>query len=158
MSSYVDVYKARAGHLGATPQERALTSGILEFRRYLKYSIDTVRGLTTLMNDEQKDTILTFDASVEIDKEDENRVSHILLAKLERDGGPALQVGDLVGWGDDVWLIWKGETAAYKPHQKFYMIKCNYFIKWVDKQGKLQGSWVYLLGSKDSKIKDNFRT
>lgn len=158
MSNYVDIYKARVGHLGATPQERALTSGILEFRRYLKYSIDTVRGLTTLVNAEQKDTILTFDASVEIDKEDENRVSHILYTKLERDGGPTLHVGDLIGWNEDVWILWKGETAAYKPYQKFYMIKCNYFIKWVDKQGKLQGSWIYLLGSKDSKIKDNFRT
>lgn len=156
--SYRDVYKARVGHLGATPQERALSSGILEFRRYLKYSIDTVRGLTTLVNSEQKDTLLTFDASVEIDKEDDNRVSQLLYTKLVRDGGPALKVGDLVGWEDNVWLIWRTETAAYKPYQKFYMVKCNYFIKWVDKEGKLQGSWIYLLGSKDSKIKDNFRT
>ena len=38
------------------------------------------------------------------------------------------------------------------------MVRCNYFIKWVDELGSLHGSWVYLLGSKDSKIKDNFRT
>lgn len=37
------------------------------------------------------------------------------------------------------------------------MVKCNYYIKWVD-SGVLKESWVYLLGSKDSKIKDNFRT
>ena len=38
------------------------------------------------------------------------------------------------------------------------MVKCNYYIGWVNKEGKIQNSWIYLLGSKDSKIKDNFRT
>ena len=38
------------------------------------------------------------------------------------------------------------------------MVRCNHYIKWIDEQGKLNESWVYLLGSKDSKIKDNFRT
>jgi hypothetical protein len=37
------------------------------------------------------------------------------------------------------------------------MVRCNHYIKWVD-NGKLKESWIYLLGSKDSKIKDNFRT
>ena len=39
------------------------------------------------------------------------------------------------------------------------MVKCNYYINCIDKNsGALKGSWVYLLGSKDSKIQDNFRT
>lgn len=38
------------------------------------------------------------------------------------------------------------------------MVRCNYKIKWVDEQGLLQENWAYVLGSKDSKIKDNFRT
>ena len=38
------------------------------------------------------------------------------------------------------------------------MVKCNYEIKWVDEEGAIQKSWIYLLGHKDSKIKDNFRT
>lgn len=38
------------------------------------------------------------------------------------------------------------------------MVRCNYFINWVTQDGLLANSWIYLLGSKDSKIKDNFRT
>ena len=38
------------------------------------------------------------------------------------------------------------------------MVRCQYYIKWIDKDGNLTGSWIYLVGSKDSKIKDNFRT
>jgi len=38
------------------------------------------------------------------------------------------------------------------------MVRCNHYIKWIDTTGILKESWVYLLGSKDSKIKDNFRT
>jgi hypothetical protein len=38
------------------------------------------------------------------------------------------------------------------------MVRCNYEVNWLDKDGMLNSSWIYLLGSKDSKIKDNFRT
>jgi hypothetical protein len=38
------------------------------------------------------------------------------------------------------------------------MVRCNYNIKWVDENGTVQSSWIYLLGHKDSKVKDNFRT
>lgn len=146
--TYLDVYKKRISHLGTTPQERAFQSGILEFRRFLKYSPNTVRGLI------RETTSSLFDGVIQTDKEDENRVSQILLTDLET----SLSVGDLVLWGDDHWIIYRSTTSSYQPHQKFYMVRCNYYIKWVDKNGNLQGSWAYLLGSKDSKIKDNFRT
>lgn len=38
------------------------------------------------------------------------------------------------------------------------MVRCNYKINWLDEDDMLRSSWIYLLGSKDSKIKDNFRT
>lgn len=152
--SYLDVYKARVEHLGTTPQERAYESGILEFRRYLKYNQHTVHNLILDNNDE------SFDGVILTDKEDENRVSQILLVKVIEDGGPELKQGDLIWWGEDTnpWIIWRSTTSSYQPHQKFYMVRCNYYIKWVDEEGSIQGSWVYLLGHKDSKIKDNFRT
>lgn len=151
---YLDVYKARVGHLGATPQERAFQSGILEFRRYLQYNQHTVHNLILDNNSE------SFDGVILTDKEDENRVSQILLVKVVEDGGPELKQGDLIWWGEDnnPWIIWRSTTSSYQPHQKFYMVRCNYYIKWVDEEGSVQGSWVYLLGHKDSKIKDNFRT
>ena len=101
----------------------------------------------------------SFDGVILTDKEDENRVSQILLVKVLEDGGPAIQQGDLIQWGDgNPWLVYRTTTSSYQPHQKFYMVRCNHYIKWIDEQGKLNESWVYLLGSKDSKIKDNFRT
>lgn len=145
--NYFEVYKKRASHLGTTPQERAFNSGILEFRRYLKYNQHTVRGLIR-----EKDGTV-FDGVILTDKEDENRVSQILEVEL----GLSLEKGDLILWNDEHWLIYRSTTSSYQPHQKFYMVKCNYYIKWVD-NGVLKESWVYLLGSKDSKIKDNFRT
>ena len=145
--NYLETYKKRASHLGTTPQERAFNSGILEFRRYLKYNQHTVRGLVR-----EKDNTI-FDGVVLTDKEDENRVSQILEVEL----GVPLEKGDLVLWNKEPWLIYRSTTSSYQPHQKFYMVKCNYYINWVD-NGELKGSWVYLLGSKDSKIKDNFRT
>ena len=150
--NYLDVYKARVSAMGTNPQKRAFNSGILEFRRYLKYNQHTVRGL------KKKDSTDLFDGVILTDREDENRVSQILLVKIVEDGGPELRLGDLIQWNDDYWLIYRSTTSSYQPHQKFYMVKCNYFIKWVDKSGRLCSSWAYLLGSKDNKIKDNFRT
>ena len=146
--SYLDTYKSRLSHLGLTPQERAFNSGILEFRRYLKYNQHSVFGLINERNE------LEFDGVILTDKEDENRVSQILLVELGKDVKP----GDLILWNNEHWIIWRSTTSSYQPHQKFYMVKCNYEIKWVDEEGAIQKSWIYLLGHKDSKIKDNFRT
>ena len=152
--NYIDVYKRRISHLGYDYQEHAYKSGILEFRRYLKYNQHTEKNLIL----EGTDT--KFDGVILTDKEDENRVSQILLTKVIEDGGPALKPGDLIWWGSDEcpWLIYRTTTSSYQPHQKFYMVRCNYKVNWLDADGMLHDSWIYLLGSKDSKIKDNFRT
>ena len=159
--SYLEVYKKRISHLGTSPQERAFNSGILEFRRYLKYNQHTQYGLKSISNIQdltKAEVFETFDGVILTDKEDDNRVSQILLTKVLEDGGPALKQGDLIEWNNEVWLIYRSTTSSYQPHQKFYMVRCNHYIKWIDTTGILKESWVYLLGSKDSKIKDNFRT
>lgn len=152
--NYIDVYKSRISHLGTTYQEHAYKSGILEFRRYLKYNQHTEHNLTINNSNEQ------FSGVILTDKEDENRISQILLVKVVEDGGPELKQGDLIWWGEDKqpWLLYRSTTSSYQPHQKFYMVRCNYEVNWLDKDGMLNSSWIYLLGSKDSKIKDNFRT
>ena len=152
--NYIDVYKRRISHLGSDYQEHAYKSGILEFRRYLKYNQHTEKNLIL------EGTDVKFDGVILTDKEDENRVSQILLTKVIEDGGPALKPGDLIQWGSNEgpWLIYRTTTSSYQPHQKFYMVRCNYKINWLDADGMLHDSWIYLLGSKDSKIKDNFRT
>lgn len=152
--NYIDVYKRRISHLGTNYQEHAYKSGILEFRRYLKYNQHTEHNLILDGQDS------SFSGVILTDKEDENRVSQILLVKVVEDGGPKLKQGDLIWWGEDTqpWLIYRSTTSSYQPHQKFYMVRCNYEVKWLDNDGMLHQSWIYLLGSKDSKIKDNFRT
>ena len=152
--NYIDVYKRRISHLGTNYQEHAYKSGILEFRRYLKYNQHTEHNL--ILNGQDS----SFSGVILTDKEDENRVSQILLVKVVEDGGPELKQGDLIWWGEDTqpWLIYRSTTSSYQPHQKFYMVRCNYKVKWLDNDGMLHQSWIYLLGSKDSKIKDNFRT
>ena len=152
--NYIDVYKRRISHLGADYQEHAYKSGILEFRRYLKYNQHTEHNLSIDGSDS------CFSGVILTDKEDENRVSQILLTKVVEDGGPELKQGDLIWWGEDKqpWLLYRSTTSSYQPHQKFYMVRCNYKVNWLDEDDMLRSSWIYLLGSKDSKIKDNFRT
>jgi hypothetical protein len=104
--NYFEVYKKRASYLGTTPQERAFNSGILEFRRYLKYNQHTVRGLIR-----EKDGTV-FDGVILTDKEDENRVSQILEVEL----GLPLEKGDLILWNDEHWLIYRSTTSSYQPH------------------------------------------
>lgn len=147
--SYLSAYISRSTHLGNNPQTRAFNSGILEFRRNLKYNQHTQRGLYVDGNPHNR-----FDGVILTDKQDENRVSQILTVELD----VPIKVGDLIMWNEDRWLIYRSTTSSYQPYQKFYMVRCNHFIKWIDEEGKIQSSWIYLLGSKDSKIKDNFRT
>lgn len=145
---YIDVYKKRVEHLGTNPQRRAMESGILEFSRSLRYNEHTQRGL-------HKDgDSLTFDGIVLTNKEDDNKSTQILLTELS----VPLKCGDIVIWNDERWLVYQYTTSSYQPYQKFFMVRCNYEIKWVDEEGGVRKSWCYLLGSKDSKIKDNFRT
>ena len=107
--NYIDVYKSRVGHLGHTPQERAYQSGILEFRRYLKYNQHTEYNLI------RDGEMTSFEGVILTDKEDENRVSQILLVKVVEDGGPELKQGDLIWWGEDKqpWLIYRSTTSSY---------------------------------------------
>ena len=83
--NYIDVYKRRISHLGTTYQEHAYKSGILEFRRYLKYNQHTEHNLSIDGSDSY------FSGVILTDKEDENRVSQILLTKVVEDGGPELK-------------------------------------------------------------------
>lgn len=147
MSEYWQTYQRRINHLGRTPQERAKRIGILEFERNLKYNAQT----QTLHRVGKHDSC--FQGIVLTDKQDENRVSQVLLTRLE----DKLAVGELIYWDSAPWLVWRDNISSYQPYNKYYMVKCNYEIKWVDK-GDLHKSWAYILGSKDSKIQDNFRT
>lgn len=144
-NEYINTYLRRVNHLGRNPQERAFRSGLLEFERNLKYN-EHKELLQRENGDELEGIILT-------DKQDENRVSQILCTRFK----DRLAIGELIYWESAPWLIWRNTISSYQPYNKYYMVKCNYEVKWVDK-GDLHKSWAYILGSKDSKIQDNFRT
>ena len=55
---------------------------------------------------------LEFDGVILTDKEDENRVSQILLVELGKDVKP----GDLILWNNEHWIIWRSTTSSYQPH------------------------------------------
>lgn len=55
-------------------------------------------------------------------------------------------------------MIWYQTITAYNPHDKFEIIQCKHNISWVDKEGLVHSSPCHIIGSQESKIKDNFRT
>ena len=50
------------------------------------------------------------------------------------------------------------EKKVNGTFKSFWIVRCNYFMKWIDSNGHLQTSWAYFVSSLDSKIKGNFRT
>ena len=149
-SEYMETYRRRSSFLGVSPQERAFKSGILEFRRYLKYNPHTERNLQKQDSSCWKD----FSGVILTNKQDEHEVSLILLVDIEEQ----LNVGQLIQWHEDYWLVYQETISSYQPYKKFYITKCNYLLKWIDLNGIQHSSWCRILGSKDLIIKDNFRT
>lgn len=146
LSEYYDIYRRRASHMGLTPQQRALKSGKREYKMYEKYSEHTVRGLKCNDN--------IFSGVILTHKQDENNTS----LKLLTDTCVGLNVGDLVDWNESKWLVWYKTFSSYQPHDKFEIIRCNYEINWLDKEGILHSSFCHLVSSQESKVKENFRT
>ena len=72
-------------------------------------------------------------------------------------------VGDIVNWkiedgSTEKWIIIQKEKKVNPTYQTFWIVRCNYLIRWIDALGHIQESWSYLVSSLDSKIKGNFRT
>lgn len=145
---YIEVYKRRAHHLGVTPQEKAFNSGILEFRRFLKYDEHTQN--TGLLRENGS----PFVGNILTKKQDENQVWVELLTKLD----DKLELGEMITWNGDHWLVYEKIVSGYQPHNKYYITRCETEIKWVDLEGKLHSAFTHLIGSMDSKIKNNYRT
>lgn len=145
--SYIDVYFSRVNHLGENTNERAKNAGMRSFERWMKDSPNTVKGLSVERG-------LFFDGVILKSKDKEQtKIMHLNVAC-----NIPILVGDIVNWGSEKWLIISKEKKVHEPHQTFDMVRCNYFIKWIDGNGHLQQSWSYLVSSLDSKIKENFRT
>ena len=146
--NYMDVYFSRASHRGKTVAEVATNTGIRSFEKWLEESPNVPA------NDLQIEDKCFFRGVILSKKDDENKKIKELHVALD----VPVEIGDIVIWDDERWLVYLKERRVRETHKTFYMVRCNYYIKWVDNQGHLQGSWCYFVSSMDSKIKENFRT
>lgn len=144
--NYYDVYFSRANYMGSSPAEVAINRGKRSFEQWLRQTPAAV--------DLSVERGLYFTGAIVSYKEDPNKVRMNLQVAVDI----PLRVGDIVNWGEEKWLLYQKEKKVAETYQTFYMVKCNYYIKWVDTAGHLQGSWCYFVSSMDSKIKENFRT
>ena len=148
---YLDVYFSRVFHRGESVAEVAKNTGERSFESWLASSTHTVKDLSVERG-------LYFSGIILTDKDKEQqKIMYLNVAN-----NIPIVVGDIVNWQCDgtieKWIIFKKEKKVNGTYQTFSIIRCNYLMKWVDKNGHVQSSWSYFVSSMDSKIKENFRT
>ena len=150
--NYLDVYFSRINHLGETTAERIRNGGKRSFEKWLAESPHTIRNLSVERG-------IYFDGIILTSKDKEYEKIMFLEVALDI----PIQVGDIMNWTLDdgsveKWILIQEEKKVNGTFRSFWIIRCNYLIKWIDNQGHLQVSWAYFVSSLDSKIKGNFRT
>lgn len=150
--NYRDVYFSRVNFLGETTAERIKNGGMRSFQKWLAESPFTVRQLSVERG-------LYFDGIIETNKDKE--YEKIMFLRVAND--IPLKVGDIMNWevedgSTEKWLLLQKVKKTNGTYQTFWIVRCNYLMKWIDKQGHLQQSWSYFVSSLDSKIKGNYRT
>lgn len=147
MSDYIDIYYQRMAAMGRNVKERALIQGQQAFEEYLK---DTP-FLISMYESPGSD----FNGVVRENKQDMAKVTKKLLVSLDS----TLTPGDILTFEDSShWIIYQKKIDINPAFLTFYIVKCNCEIQWVDDSGFTQRSLGYVVGSKDSQIKENFRT
>ena len=149
---YLDAYFARINHLGETAAERIRQGGINSFEKWKDESPHTVRNLSVERG-------IYFDGIILTSKDRQEK--KVMFLNVSND--IPLLIGDIMNWENDLgveekWLIFQEEKKVNGTYRTFWIVKCNYLFKWIDRLGHLQQSWGYIVSSVDSKIKGNFRT
>lgn len=152
MNNYLDTYFSRINHLGETTAERIRSAGIRSFQKWMAESPHTIRNLSIERG-------LHFDGLILSDKD--KSYQKIMLLNVAND--ISLLVGDILNWIQDdksceKWILIQEEKKVNGTYRTFWIIRCNYLLKWIDADGHLQQSWSYVVSSVDSKIKGNYRT
>ena len=150
--NYLDVYFLRINHLGETTAERIRNGGKRSFEKWLAESPHTLRNLSVERG-------IYFDGIILTSKDKE--YEKIMFLEVAND--IPIEVGDIMNWTLDngsieKWLLIQEEKKVNGTFRSFWIIRCNYLMKWIDSAGHLQQSWGYFVSSLDSKIKGNFRT
>lgn len=130
--NYVDAYFSRINHLGNTTAERIRNGGIRSFEKWLSESPHTIMNLSIERG-------LYFDGIILTNKDKEYQ--KILLLNVANN--IPLAIGDIMNWPTDEgtiekWLIFQKEQKVNGTYQTFWIVKCNYLLKWIDNLGHLQ--------------------
>ena len=149
---YLDVYFSRVNHMGETTAERIRNGGIRSFDKWLNESPHTIRNLSVERG-------IYFDGIILTSKDKE----YEKIMFLEVANNIPIVIGDIINWTLDdgsieKWIIIQEEKKVNGTFRSFWIVRCNYLMKWIDDKGHLQQSWAYFVSSLDSKIKGNFRT
>lgn len=150
--NYLDAYWSRINHFGDSTAERIRNGGIRSFYKWLAESPHTMRQLSTERG-------IYFDGIILTNKDKEYSKIMFLNVANEID----IAIGDIMNWKledgtIEKWLVIQEEKKVNGTYRTFWIIRCNYLLKWIDGQGHLQQSWSYTVSSLDSKIKGNYRT
>ena len=150
--NYLEIYHRRINHLGETTAERIKNGGERSFYKWMAESPFTVNGLSVERG-------LYFDGIIQTNKDKEHE--KIMFLYVAND--IPLLVGDIMNWElnldtTEKWLLVQEEKKVNGTYRTFWIVRCNYLMKWVDNKGHLQQSWSYFVSSLDSKIKNNYRT
>ena len=150
--NYLDVYFSRINHMGETTAERIRNGGIRSFEKWLGQSPHTIRNLSVERG-------IYFDGIILTSKDKE--YEKIMFLEVAND--IPLLIGDIMNWALDngeveKWLLIQEEKKVNGTFRSFWIVRCNYLMKWIDSSGHLNKSWGYFVSSLDSKIKGNFRT
>lgn len=150
--NYRDVYYSRINHLGESTAEVIKNSGIRSFERWMAQSPFTIKDLSVERG-------LYFSGIIE-EKKDEKQLKTLYLHVAN---DIPIKVGDIMNWraedgSIEKWILLQEERKVNGTYRTFWIIRCNYLVKWIDRTGRLQKSWSYVVSSQDDKIKGNFRT
>lgn len=150
--NYFDVFSSRINHLGTTTAERIRNGGIRSFYKWMAQSPHTVNNLSVERG-------IYFSGIILTNKDKEYQ--KIMYLNVAND--VAIRIGDIINWTLDdgsieKWIIIQEEKKVNGTYRTFWIVRCNYLVKWIDTNGHLQQSWAYLVSSVDDKIKGNYRT
>lgn len=129
--SYFDVYLSRVNHLGNTTAERIINSGIRSFNKWMAESPHTVRKLSVERG-------IYFDGIILTSKD--KQYEKIMFLNVGNE--VPLQVGDIMTWplddgGEEKWILAQEEKKTHGTYKTYWIIRCNYLLKWIDGNGHL---------------------
>ena len=144
-ANYTDIYWYRVTKYGENHKEREYNYSVRNFEKYLNEhpsSVDVIIDSTHTR------------ASIISNKQDQYKLTKQILTSINTIINP----GSIVEWNDGYWIVYQKEANPNQAYNSCYMVECNKKLKWIDEYGIEQEEWAYIFSSKDSIIKQNFRT